>query len=137
MRNLIAYGAALVAMLVLDGLWLGLVAKRMYQEALGPLMAEPVNWPAAAAFYLLYPVGLVVFVIRPELDGGGYQGALLRGALFGLIAYATYDLTNLATLKGFPLKIALADMAWGAVASAVAAGAAIAAGSLIQGGRAG
>ncbi|MEJ0068286.1 MAG: DUF2177 family protein [Pseudomonadota bacterium] len=135
MRTLIAYGVALGTIVVLDGLWLGLVAKRLYQDALGGLMAEQVNWVAAAAFYLLYPVGLVVFVIRPELDGNGYQSALLRGAFFGLIAYATYDLTNLATLKGFPVKIALLDMLWGAVVSAAASGAAIAAGSLVQSGR--
>jgi uncharacterized membrane protein len=135
MRTVIAYGAALVTIIVLDGLWLGLVAKDLYRSALGGLMAEQVNWPAAAAFYLLYPIGLVVFVIRPEFDGGGYQSALLRGALFGLIAYATYDLTNLATLKGFPVKIAVLDMLWGAVVSALAAGIATAAASWIHSGR--
>lgn len=121
MSGLIAYGAALATMVVLDGVWLGVVASRLYAEALGPLLADPPNLLAAAAFYLLYPVGLVVFTVRPAARP---ITALARGALFGLVAYATYDLTNLATLKGFPLSIALVDMAWGAVitgcASAIA-----------------
>lgn len=117
MRSLIAYLVALVVMVVLDGLWLGVVARSLYRDALGPLMADPVVLWAAIAFYLVYPVGLVVFAVRP---GGGAAAVAARGALFGLIAYATYDLTNLATLKGFPASIAAIDMLWGAVISAAA-----------------
>jgi len=123
MRIPIAYIVALVTMVVLDGVWLGLVATSLYRDALGPLMADPVNPWAAGAFYLIYPLGLVVFAVRPG-DGADAWTVVARGALFGLIAYATYDLTNLATLKGFPVSIALIDMLWGAVISAVASTAA-------------
>jgi uncharacterized membrane protein len=119
MRIAVAYIAALVTLVGLDAIWLGVVAASLYRDALGPLMADPVNLGAAAAFYLLYPVGLVVFVVRPGESATGAAVAL-RGALFGLIAYATYDLTNLATLKGFPATIAVIDMLWGAVISAAA-----------------
>jgi uncharacterized membrane protein len=119
MRSAVAYVVALVTMVVLDGVWLGLIARSLYRDALGPLMADPVDLWAAGAFYLLYPVGLVVFVVRPAADQGGWAVAA-RGALFGLIAYATYDLTNLATLRGFPAAIAVIDMLWGAVISAAA-----------------
>ncbi|MGQ0673584.1 MAG: DUF2177 family protein [Hyphomicrobium sp.] len=122
MRLLIAYGAAAVTFLVLDMLWLGVVANAFYKAELGPLMAEHVNIPAAVAFYALYLVGLMIFAVSPALDdGGGVARAALLGALFGFFAYATYDLTNLATLKGFGLKLALVDMAWGTFASAVCA----------------
>jgi uncharacterized membrane protein len=117
MRSAVAYGVALVTMVALDFLWLGLIARSLYRDALGPLMADPANLWAAGAFYLLYPVGLVVFVVRPDAGAGAVAA---RGALFGLLAYATYDLTNLATLKGFPASIAVIDMLWGAVISAAA-----------------
>jgi uncharacterized membrane protein len=123
MRRVIAYVVALVTMVVLDGVWLGVIAASLYRDALGSLMADPVNLWAAGAFYLVYPVGLVVFAVRPG-DGAGAGAVAARGALFGLIAYATYDLTNLATLKGFPVGIALIDMLWGTVISAVASAAA-------------
>src|SRR5271168_2855179 len=101
MRSAVAYGVALVTMVALDFLWLGLIARSLYRDALGPLMADPANLWAAGAFYLLYPVGLVVFVVRPGVGvGAGGWAVAARGALFGLLAYATYDLTNLATLKG-------------------------------------
>jgi uncharacterized membrane protein len=123
MRRVIAYAVALVTMVVLDGIWLGVIATSLYRDALGPLMADPVNLWAAAAFYLIYPLGLVVFAVRPG-GGAGPWTVAARGALFGLIAYATYDLTNLATLKGFPIGIALIDMLWGGIISAVASTAA-------------
>jgi len=120
MRYAVVYVAALATMVVLDFTWLGLIAAPLYRDALGPLMADPVNLPAAVVFYLVYALGLVVFAVRPA-DSGGVARALGRGALFGFFAYATYDLTNLATLKGYPLSIALVDMAWGTVISAAAA----------------
>ena len=133
MRTVVAYGVAFLALCVIDGIWLGVVAKDFYRTALGPLMATQVNWWAAAAFYLLYPIGLIIFVIRPALDDSALATALVRGALFGLFAYATYDLTNLATLRDFPTKVALVDMAWGALVSALACAAAFAASSPIPG----
>ncbi len=119
MRSAVAYIVALVTMVVLDGVWLGLIATSLYRDALGPLMADPVDLWAAGAFYLLYPLGLVTFAVRPGA-GAGAGAVIVRGALFGLIAYATYDLTNLATLRGFPASIALIDMLWGTVISAAA-----------------
>ncbi len=114
-RYVIAYLAAVVVFLVIDSLWLGVVAADFYEEQLGAFMTGPVVVPAAVAFYLLYIVGVVVFAIVPALETGGGKAALLRGALFGLIAYATFDLTNLAILPGWPLPVALVDMVWGAV----------------------
>ena len=130
-RVAIAYGAALLTMVVLDALWLGVIAGGFYRDALGPLMADPPNWWAAAAFYLLYPVGLMVFVVGPRLGERASVTNLMYGALFGVIAYATYDLTNLATLRGFPTALALLDMLWGAVITADATGAALIAARLV------
>jgi uncharacterized membrane protein len=120
-KYLICYGATLFALLVIDGVWLGVVAKNLYQEHLAYHMAEKVNFVAAAAFYLMYPIGLVYFAGAPALASGEWQDAVLKGALLGLIAYGTYDLTNLATFKSFPLQIALIDMTWGSLVSGAAA----------------
>ena len=98
----------------IDMTWLGLVAKNFYSSQLGALLG-PIQWPAALVFYFLYIVGILVFVVVPALERGSLQYALVYGALFGFFAYATYDLTNLATLKNWPLAITLADMAWGVV----------------------
>ena len=117
-RWLAAYAATAAVMLAIDALWLGVIARPLYQQGIGHLMAEQPNWAAAAVFYALYPVGLVVFAVMPEGTPGR---AALLAALFGLLAYATYDLTNLATLKGWPLGLSLLDMAWGSGVSAVAA----------------
>ena len=122
-KTLAGYAAVLVVMLALDMLWLGVVAKAMYQQAIGHLMAEQPNLAAAAAFYLVYPAGLLVFVLAPQANQASWGRTLGLGALFGLCAYATYDLSNLATLKDWPLHLALVDMGWGAAISAVAAGA--------------
>ena len=111
----IAYAAALVVFLVIDSLWLGVIADDFYRERLASFMTGPVKVPAAVAFYLLYIVGIVVFAIAPALGTGSWRTALLRGALFGLIAYATFELTNLAILPGWPLAVVLVDMVWGAV----------------------
>jgi uncharacterized membrane protein len=130
-RIVIAYGVALLTIVALDALWLGVLAHDIYRAALGPLLAERPNLGAAAAFYLLYPVGLMVFVIGPQLGERASVPNIARGALFGFIAYATYDLTNLATLRDFPAGIALLDMIWGAVISADATGAALIAARLV------
>ncbi len=107
---------------LIDMVWLGLVASKFYQTHLGFLLG-PVNWTAAIIFYLLYILGIVVFAIVPGLQAESILKALVLGALFGFIAYATYDLTNLATLKDWPLIVTIVDLAWGAVLTgAVAAG---------------
>ncbi len=120
-KALATYGAVLGVMLVLDLLWLGVVAKPLYQQAIGHLMAERPNVVAAALFYAVYAAGLTVFVVWPHAAPTGLRSALMMGALFGFFAYATYDLTNLATLKGWPVSIALIDMAWGTAVSGISA----------------
>ena len=122
LRWLAVYGATTTAMLVPDAVWLGLVATSIYQRGIGHLMAAQPNLPAALAFYLLYPVGVVVLAVlspaaRSVARAAGY------GAVLGLVAYGTYDLTNLATLRDWPLSIALVDMAWGGLLTAFAAAA--------------
>jgi uncharacterized membrane protein len=107
------YGVALITFFAIDLLWLGVVARGFYQEHMGHLMKPSVNWAAAIAFYLLFLVGLVVLVIWPAIQRESFTQAVLLGALFGLVTYAAYDLTNLATLDGFPLKVALVDLVWG------------------------
>lgn len=102
----------------IDMIWLGLLARNFYQEQLGHLMRTNVNWTAAIIFYLIFIVGLVVFVISPAIEKTSWTHSLIYGALFGLIAYATYDLTNLATMKDFPLTVAVVDMIWGMILSA-------------------
>lgn len=109
---------ALPVFFAIDMIWLGLVARGFYKDQMGALMRTDVNWVAALAFYLLFIAGLVVFVVAPALDAGSWSQALLRGAFFGLVTYATYDLTNLATLRDWPLTMTLVDLAWGAVLAA-------------------
>lgn len=107
---------------VLDFLWLGFIAKNLYANDLGKLLLAKPNMTAAIAFYAIYVVGVVVFVISPALTNGSLWSAIGYGALFGLVAYATYDLTNLATVNGFTLKVALIDMCWGAFITAATSG---------------
>ena len=122
-KYLAGYLAAVLVMVALDVLWLGVVAKTAYQEGIGHLMAERPMLLAAVVFYLLYGVGLMVFAVVPQADDPGWTRTLVMGALFGFFAYATYDLTNLATLRNWPIRLALMDMAWGTVISAASAGA--------------
>lgn len=113
------YALALPIFFAIDLLWLGLVAKNFYATQIGFLMKEKVNWPAALLFYLLFVVGIVFFIVQPNLEKGVWWQVLLAGMLFGLITYATYDLTNLATVKNWPLVVTLIDLLWG---SALAGG---------------
>jgi len=106
---------ALPVFVVIDMIWLVLVAKKFYQDQIGFLMRPDINWFAAIIFYLLFILGLVTFVISPALDKHSWAHALLFGALFGLISYATYDLTNLATIKDWPLIVTIVDLIWGTV----------------------
>lgn len=99
----------------IDMVWLGVLAKNLYRKYLFGLMADQVNWTAAIVFYLLFIVGIFVFVILPAVEKNSLITALLLGAFFGIVTYATYDLTNLATLKNWPLPIVFIDIAWGAV----------------------
>jgi uncharacterized membrane protein len=114
----LAYGVALVAMALLDGVWLGWLARDFYKAELGALMAETVRWGPAALFYLLYPLGLVFLALQPQPSS--WFEAVLRCAVVGLVAYGTYDLSNLATLRGWSLRLCVVDIAWGTVASAMA-----------------
>ncbi len=115
-----AYGATALVMVALDALWLGFVAKTLYQQGIGHLMADNPRVFVAGLFYALFVVGLVIFVVAPGGQTSTWQSTLLRGALFGFFTYATYDLTNLATLKDWPVGMSLIDMAWGATVSAIA-----------------
>ena len=113
------YLSTLVAFFAIDMLWLGLVARNMYSKYLGFLLSPKPNWMAAIIFYLLFIVGLIVFAVIPGLKAESLKTALLLAALFGLVTYATYDLTNLATLKNWPLGITIVDMVWGVVLSCI------------------
>jgi uncharacterized membrane protein len=106
---------ALPVFFVIDMVWLVLVAKKFYQEQIGFLMKPDINWFAAIIFYLLFIAGLIIFVISPAVEKHSWVHALVFGALFGLITYATYDLTNHATLKDWPLLVTVVDLIWGTV----------------------
>lgn len=107
------YLATLIAFFAIDMVWLGLVARNFYRRHLGFLLRPNPNWAAAIIFYLLFIAGILVFVVLPGLEDGSLTTTVLRAAFFGLVTYATYDLTNLATLKNWPLCVTLADLAWG------------------------
>lgn len=108
------YAISVPIFFIIDMIWLGVVAKDFYQNRLGHLLGE-VNWTAAIIFYLVFLAGLTFFAIYPSALAGKVMQAVIFGALFGFFAYATYDLTNLATLKDWPLSVSLVDMVWGAV----------------------
>ena len=112
------YLIALPVFLAIDMVWLIFVAKNFYAQQIGFLMKTEINWPAAIIFFLIFIVGLVVFVITPALEKNSWSHALIYGALFGLVAYATYDLTNLATMKNWPVIITIVDLAWGMTVAA-------------------
>ncbi len=120
MIYVIAYLAILLPFGLLDAVWLSLMGPRLYKPTLGDILLTNVNVPAAVAFYLLYPIGILVFATLPALKAGSVAPALIYAALFGALAYATYDLTNQATLRNWTLQLSLADMAWGAIASGLA-----------------
>lgn len=107
------YGISFIVFFAIDMLWLGIIAKDLYQKQIGHLLKTDVNWVAAIVFYLLFIGGLVYFVLMPNAEAGNLGKVLLAGALFGFITYATYDLTNLATLKDWPIQITIIDLAWG------------------------
>ncbi|HUU36590.1 MAG TPA: DUF2177 family protein [Candidatus Desulfaltia sp.] len=118
-QMLVMYLITLAVFFLIDMIWLGVVAKGFYRRHLGPMLSPKVNWAAAILFYLLFIVGLLVFVIKPALVSGEPLKALFLGALLGLISYATYDLSNLATLKDWPLGVTVVDLIWGSVLGGV------------------
>jgi uncharacterized membrane protein len=109
------YGVALVVFTAIDLVWLGFIANKVYQKYLGFIMRPSPNWGVAILFYLVYLAGLVFFVINPALVKHSWKFALFAGMFFGFVTYATYDLTNLATLKDWPLLITVTDLIWGSV----------------------
>ena len=111
------YGIAFLVFLLIDAVWLGLVAPKFYKAQIGHLMAEKPNFIAALVFYLIFIAGLVYFVLIPAIDQESFVKALVAGMLFGFMTYATYDLTNLATLKDWPLKVTVIDLLWGTFVS--------------------
>jgi uncharacterized membrane protein len=112
------FAIALPVFLVIDLLWLGVLARPFYQAQLGPLMREDVNWAAAVLFYLIFVAGIVVLAVLPAIQRESLLHAFALGALLGLVSYAAFDLTALATLRGFPRTMAMVDLAWGTVLTA-------------------
>ena len=120
----IAYISTAVVFLVLDAIWLSTMADRLYRPAMGSIMLERFALAPAVAFYLIYVAGVVVFAVTPALNSGRWVTALGYGAMLGLMAYATYDLTNQATLKNWSWMVTIADLCWGTFVTAVSAAAA-------------
>ncbi len=121
-KYLAAYGASALVFLALDFVWLTIIAKDFYRSQLGAAMLDEPRWIAAGLFYLIFLTGLVVFAILPALQAQSWKTALMLGAGVGLLAYATYDLSNLATLKQWSVSLTVVDIAWGSVVSALAGG---------------
>jgi uncharacterized membrane protein len=126
------YAATLFGFLVIDIIWLGFIAPSFYRKHLGFLLADQPNWWAAGVFYLLFIAGLLVFAILPGLEAESFRKALFLGAFFGLVTYATYDLTNLATVKNWPLIVTIVDMVWGTLLAASVSGIGYFAGRLLR-----
>lgn len=132
LKYLALYFSAAATFFVLDMLWLGLIAKNLYRENLKPLLAEDFNRLAAFGFYAVFIVGILIFAVMPALKDGNFSRAILFGALFGFFTYATYDLTNLATLKNWPLNLTFIDIAWGTFLTAAVASVAFYAGRFLH-----
>jgi uncharacterized membrane protein len=120
-RAIGTYVITLVIFFAIDLVWLGTVAKDFYRQHIGHLMSADVNWGAALLFYAVYIAGIVFFAIKPAFEAGSAARALASGALFGFIAYATYDLTNQATMRDWPALVTVIDLAWGTVLTATVA----------------
>jgi uncharacterized membrane protein len=120
-----SYLAALIPMAVCDLVWLGIMAPRFYRPTLGDIAVSGVNLPPAIIFYLIYPIGLLIFAINPALKSGSIGSAVLYGALFGFFTYATYDLTNQATLRNWTWQLSVIDIAWGTFLAGLVAAASV------------
>ena len=129
------YGLTLLGFFAIDMAWLGVVARSFYQQRLGDLdlLRDKPNWYAAIVFYLLFVAGLLVFAVLPGLQSESVRKTLLLGAFFGLVTYATYDLTNMATIKDWPLVVTVVDMIWGLVLATAVSGIGFMAGRWLQG----
>ena len=121
MTWIIAYLATAFVFFAIDIIWLAVVARGFYTSQLGDLMADQVRWGIAIGFYAVYVIGIVFFAVRPALASGDWRTALMFGALFGFFCYATYDLTNMATLRGWPVQMSIVDMIWGTVLTGTSA----------------
>lgn len=119
--SLLAYAGVFLTLLVCDGLWLGLIARNFYRDQLGALMLPSPNLAVAALFYLFFAAAVVVLAVLPALSAGSVATVFLHGAILGLAAYGTYDITNLATLRNWPVVMSLVDMAWGTALTALTA----------------
>ena len=106
-----------IVFMTIDLIWLGVVAKKLYNKYLGYIMAKNINWLAAVIFYIIFVIGLLIFVIQPALAKDSLQHIILYGMAYGFITYATYDLTNLATLRDWPIEITIIDLIWGTTLS--------------------
>ncbi|WP_312407427.1 DUF2177 family protein [Rhizobium sp.] len=122
-RYLVAYFVALIAMVLIDAVWLSTMADRLYRPVMGDILAPQFSLVPALVFYLIYPAGLVFLAVRPALRQGVLSAAILSGAVLGFTAYATYDLTNQATLIRWSTALTIADLCWGTFLSAIASGA--------------
>lgn len=123
LKYVAAYVGAGLSMAVIDAAWLISMMDRLYKPTLGSLLKQPIDFTAAIAFYLIYILGVTVLAIAPALKEGGLMRALVGGAVLGLVAYATYDLTNQATLNGWSWRLTVIDIAWGTTLTAVVAAA--------------
>jgi uncharacterized membrane protein len=132
LKPIVAYGFTAIVFLGLDFLWLTTIALGLYRRELGDLLLEKPSLAISAGFYLVYVAGIVFFCVMPALNGGSWLTALGTGAVLGLVAYGTYDITNLATLKNWSTTVAVADLAWGTALTAVAAAAGTALTGLIR-----
>lgn len=115
---LLSYVVAIVVMAILDALWLGVISREFYKARLGHLLLDKPIWSVAALFYLVHAAGIAIFPVQLALGAGTWASALLYGSLFGFCVYAAYDLTNLATLRGWPMAVSVVDLAWGTAVTA-------------------
>ncbi|MBW6425718.1 DUF2177 family protein [Rhizobium sp. XQZ8] len=116
----IAYAGTLISFLLIDAIWLGVVAKNFYQEQLGELMLPSPNFAVAAVFYLFFAVAIVILAVRPGIEAGSVWTSIGYGATLGLAAYGSYDMTNLSTLKGWPVPLTIVDLVWGTLLTSAA-----------------
>lgn len=119
-KNIVfSYLITFVIFLIIDMLWLGFIAKDIYEKYLGDFLSDNINWTVVFVFYIIYVLGIFLFAIHPSISKKSAYSAILLGALFGFFTYTTYDLTNLATLKNWPLPIVIIDIMWGTVLSSI------------------
>lgn len=121
MNTFLIYMVTTVIFFAVDILWIGFIARNFYREKLAFVFTGEVNWPAAIVFYLIYIAGILYFAVNPSLKASSWQLALMNGAILGGLCYATYDLTNMATISKWPLIVVLVDITWGIVLTATVA----------------